>query len=333
MRFLTALYFWRVSGYEMIEQVANIKLDADGGGAFGGAGFAEPDFGLARSGLLTLSGDLKPAVSELLRCYEIDINQEPQDLLASMKSLWWGEGQGLLLHLREEFARPPVGAKYELCKAAGYAEPVTAPALPYSHALFMGGPLPWVRDRLTHLVDQWNEGVRFEKLVLLGADRPLSLQHGESLAHLKTHDPGTTPFKAEWQFNDDSPLKDEMDMMERVFEQSAYPTEWGNSVPIIKVKSFAKNGRNANTEQTVVDFLDQHPEEGFSNVLTASSQPFVHYQNLVTAAVFKEKGITVDNFLGIGAGRFAGPRSTTPEYAYFDQLIRRFAYELRYREA
>jgi hypothetical protein len=118
-----------------------------------------------------------------------------------------------------------------------------------------------------------------------------------------------------------------------VFEQSVLPQEWGGSVPVEWIKSIGKDGRHPNTEQTVVDFLVKTNDQKFECILSASSQPFVHYQNLVTAAAFAEASVEATDFLGTGAGQYSGTPDICPEFAYLDQMIRRLQYEIRFRYA
>lgn len=287
--------------------------------------------GVERSSFLSASGELKPAVATLLAQYGVETGGSPDTILTAMKLLWWGERRGLSNATVARYSDFPPEERRLLLEDIGHVGRIDAPAVEYSHALLMGGTLGWVRDRMENLVAQWDAGVRFKTLVMLGADRPLDLDHSESKAALLTPPSTGLRFKPDWKLHSGVEYKDEFDMMRLVYEQSVLPEAWGSVVPVVWVKSLAENGRYPNTEKTVVDFLRADRSQSFGYVLSASSQPFVHYQNLVTAAVFAEANVPAAGFIATGYGSGLEPSSIYREYIYLDQMIRRFEYELRYK--
>lgn len=287
--------------------------------------------GVERSSFLRASGELKPAFATLLSQYGVETRDSPTVVLNAMKLLWWGGQRGLSNAIAAHYSDVPSEERRLLLEDIEHIGRIDAPPVEYSHALLMGGTLEWVRDRIENLVTQWDAGVRFKTLVMLGADRPLDLDRSESKKTLLTPPSTGLRFKPDWKLHSSADYKDEFDMMRLVYEQSVLPEAWGSVVPVVWIKSLAENGRFPNTEKTVVDYLQAARGESFGYVLSASSQPFVHYQNLVTAAVFAEAGVPAVGFISTGSGRSLEHSGVYREYIYLDQMIRRFEYEMRYR--
>ena len=151
----------------------------------------------------------------------------------------------------------------------------------YDYALLLGATIHSIRLRLKHLIDIWNQGIRFGTIIILSGQR--NLDPGlEPLKVLINHNNGILPFKKNWQFNGKVP-KTETDMIKLVFEQSELPEEWEN-ISIIFIdtpKKQATTGewQRPTTQDTVIELLKTNPKPG--SILVISNQPYIGYQNAV----------------------------------------------------
>ena len=68
----------------------------------------------------------------------------------------------------------------------------------YTYAVVFGATIARVRARLAFLAKQWQQGIRFDYLVMLGGQRPLDPQL-ESKGHLLDAENGLIAFKKGWQ--------------------------------------------------------------------------------------------------------------------------------------
>ena len=140
----------------------------------------------------------------------------------------------------------------------------------YDHVLLMGATEGEVNTRLEYLKQLWEQGVRFDKIVMLGSERPLNPQIEPSAG--KTGPSG-------------HPVQTEMDMMEaRYYDPKSRFPEGMDKVRIFEVNTFNKEGgKRANTQDTVNSWLKTKPDAG--EVLVVSSQPYVQYQQAAVQSV------------------------------------------------
>jgi hypothetical protein len=129
----------------------------------------------------------------------------------------------------------------------------------YDYAVVLGALHASVIKRITHLVDTYNQGVRFDMVVFLTGQRPL-------------HPEKESSFKGM-----------EIDMMLEVWNTFPLPKEV-RALPLIIVDAPPIPGRERpTTESTLYAWLDMAPKEGSS--LFFSSQPFVNYQDAIIKQV------------------------------------------------
>ncbi len=129
----------------------------------------------------------------------------------------------------------------------------------YQGAIVHGSTLQRVRLRLNYLIEQWNQGVRFNQIYFLTGARPLN-QQTESMDDL---------------FN---PPKTEYDMVRMVWEKTEMP-EMLRAVPVEFILAPMKGQIRPNTDDTVKHWLEMHPAHG--NYLAVSNAPFTPRQDLV----------------------------------------------------
>ncbi|CAG8652623.1 16475_t:CDS:1 [Racocetra persica] len=152
----------------------------------------------------------------------------------------------------------------------------------YSCALILGGLLQSVRNRLAFLVSEWERGVRFNEIVLLGSSRPL-VPEKESPEKLKNKTEPILPARSDWEFEGKLPTN-EIEMMSFIFDQAQLP-EGLRSLKVTAVNAPNKRDKNgeerrAQTADTIITWLNEaKPVAG--SLLAVSSQPNIGYQHEV----------------------------------------------------
>lgn len=147
----------------------------------------------------------------------------------------------------------------------------------YDYLLWMGAAYPRVQDRLSYAIQLWQEGVRFDEIVLLSGARPLTDAEQQALI---TH------------FNltvDQAPVT-EVDAMRLVYQRTTMPAEM-QAVPLIVIDvpmEVAQNGAvmRPTTGDTVNAWMQLQPQPG--NCLVISNQPYVGYQDSVVKTLLPQ---------------------------------------------
>jgi len=137
----------------------------------------------------------------------------------------------------------------------GWFEAKHASKMHYEYAVVLGALHASVKNRITHLVDTYNRGVRFDAVVFLTGQRPLHPEKESSFSGMET------------------------DMMIEVWKTFPLSEEL-RALPLIVVDAppLPERGRPT-TESTLYAWLDKSPKEG--SCLFISSQPFVNYQDAI----------------------------------------------------
>lgn len=153
----------------------------------------------------------------------------------------------------------------------------------YDYAVILGATLPTIRTRMNHLIALWNHGVRFNKLVFLGGQRPLDPQREPQDLLLNAPE----FIRSDWQLTDPIPTT-EIDMMRMVYEQARLPKELANVETLFINAPMQKQSdgtlRRPTTGDTVHQWLIDDPTlKDLPNpkILVISSQPHVGYQDAV----------------------------------------------------
>lgn len=149
----------------------------------------------------------------------------------------------------------------------------------YSYALLFGALLERTRSRLAHLIRLYNEGVRFNELVILTGQRYLNDKR-ESQEILLDGDNGILPIRKDWKFDGVMP-KTEAEMIRIVLDQADLP-QGMEKIKVTFVDSPMQQNadgsfRRPTTPDTVEDWLKKNPTPG--TCLAISNQPYVGYQH------------------------------------------------------
>lgn len=180
----------------------------------------------------------------------------------------------------------------------------------YEYALLNGDTLKYFRPRIAFLFLLFEEGVRFQKLIVCTGARPLDPDE-EPETMFFDRDNGIAPIRDDYQLPAELP-KTETDIAHMLFDQAIFPVWFTESVAIEFVdtpmqKHTDGSVRRPNTGDTIHHWLDRYPKPG--SVLSISDQPFVCYQHAVlktllpppfvveTVGPAADKPITVGIFL------------------------------------
>jgi hypothetical protein len=136
----------------------------------------------------------------------------------------------------------------------------------YNYALIFGARLALVRSRLDYLTKLWDQGVRFDQIVLLGGQRDLSPIELKIL-------------KEEYGRTD---IKSEPEMIQCLYNALDHFEFKKRTMLLIDApRKILPNGKpwRATTECTVKHWMKQNPKKG--TCMLISSQPFCNYQQVV----------------------------------------------------
>lgn len=188
------------------------------------------------------------------------------------KERW--EIEEVLPHLKEETM--PVLDKLGMLKEFFPSE------RKYDSALMLGELLPSVRKRLNYLGDLWENGIRFDKIVFLGGERPLEVTK-ENPTVLFDRNNKDLLVRNDWQIPEKIPAT-ELEMMHLVWDQAKLPdkmrkikTEWINAQ--LKENPTGEKLLRPTTEDTIEIWLKTNPTE--RNVIAISNNPYIGYQESV----------------------------------------------------
>lgn len=211
------------------------------------------------------SGTLSPLVVQLLAILNIEHD---------------GTIPTLIEVTQKNFLRPPdqerwqISEKYpekrlhvlEILSALGMIKEIAPLDSQYEYALLPGQLLSRVKIRINHLLSLWNQGIRFNTLVVLSGARQL--------------DPHEEAFEPRFKN-----AKTEFEMIKIIFEQIDMPDEL-RALPTVFIDTPQQQTvqgtlRRPNTADTILQWLHTNPVSG--SCLIISNQPFIGYQH----AVFK----------------------------------------------
>lgn len=155
----------------------------------------------------------------------------------------------------------------------------------YDYAVCLGAFLNGVRSRLAHIVELWQQGIRFESLVFLAGERTLRKGPGQVDDYAFFLDPTKSPlpFKPNWSPppSDQVVYETEYDMVRLVWDQVQIPVDMELALKGHVIFVNAPRGIQArpSTKDTYQVWLDQfHPKPGS---LVAPSDPLLWtYQQL-----------------------------------------------------
>lgn len=143
----------------------------------------------------------------------------------------------------------------QLCKDIGLFDKVDPTQDHYETAVVYGSMMAAEKKRIDHLLELWEQGIRFNKVFFLGGDRVLRPEEIEEVGS------GT-----------------EFDMVRTLMERAPFPS---NFPPRVAVLGVGAAGRRANTRDTLLAIQN----ELVPPLLAIATPMFVHYQHALALNV------------------------------------------------
>ncbi len=183
---------------------------------------------------------------------------------------------------------------FAFLRKLGCVDAVCAKDKLYDYAIVLGGYHTRIQSRLKHLVNEWENGARFRRLVFLTGERFLDPCSEVPLFNVQT----------------------EAELMLHLWEKD-YATSPLNNLPLTVVDTPGRKDAQGiwlrpTTKDTVLKWLSYSPKPG--KCLCISSQPFVGYQHSVIST-YLGQGFSVET---VGAYT----EKDLPLSVYLDNLAR-----------
>lgn len=165
---------------------------------------------------------------------------------------------------------------YLLFKKLGMLDQISPKEKHYSVVLINGSSLGEIRSRLLYLKELWEEGMRFDHLVLLGGERHYDHLH-EQQKELLSLPP--YPIEDGWKLPEKLP-KTEYELFKFVYEQMKLPQEM-RELPVRFVNAKRPPHRLGPSHiDTLKEWQKEYCVSDKENYLFISSQPFVFPQEV-----------------------------------------------------
>lgn len=218
------------------------------------------------------NGHVAPDVLKLLELTGIDHDGTLPDIVEKTQVHWIRKPGTERWDIQDQPV-PNADQIHQLLSKLGLNATIKPVAQSYEYALLLGALFSTMVIRMQHLVDLWNKGVRFNRVVLLGGARPANQQQGESKEAVE---------RFAKKLIDQAP-QTETDLLKLAYEYTSMP-EAMRAIPvqIIDVPMLPKGDgtmRRPTTGDTVEYWLKTDPTPG--RVLAISNQPYVNYQESV----------------------------------------------------
>ena len=136
----------------------------------------------------------------------------------------------------------------------------------YKYGAWLGAFLIGVRNNLNNLVKAWNEGIRFDNLVVFTGERYLRKEAGQEDDIAKLCDPSQSPlpFKKDWKLPEGVKYDTEYDMMKLVFDQVELPEDMAKALlgKVTFVNALKGTNLRPGTKDCYITWLKNNPEPG-----------------------------------------------------------------------
>ncbi|MCH9634424.1 MAG: hypothetical protein S4CHLAM7_11740 [Chlamydiae bacterium] len=238
---------------------------------------------IVRSELL-ISEDLKFSAPfrDLLTLMDISPNLDIPNVVKETQNQWFARKERWLI---EDTLAEKRAEALPLLDQLGCLKKIDPVKKQYDQAVLLGSTVYGMRPKIKQLVSLWNQGVRFEKIIFLGADCIHDLNR--ELPRLMNLDYSGYPFKSNWEKPEKLP-QTEMEMMKCAWDQTEIPESMKN-VPVVFISTPMQQKpdgslRRANTKDTLVSWVE-HEDTFEKNCLFFSIQPYVGYQDTVIRSI------------------------------------------------
>ena len=269
------------------------------------------------SALVDKEGKITPSLLSLFELLNIPHGGSLKEIAQSARANWWQLGERW--NFKPRFPEKEAFI-HDLLQEMGCFSAITASQKEYEYAFVLGSLASNVRKRIGALLDEWNRGVRWNKIIFLTGDRLLHPQK-ETFAVLTDAENKELPIRKNWVFCG-SPPQTETEMMLLIWDQADLPKEL-RDLPIIAIDAppVSLRGRPT-TETTISKWLKMNPSPG--SCIAFSSQPFVGYQHAIFATLLPS------SFSIETAGRGGGKEF--PTSVLLDNIAKWLYWEVRQQE-
>jgi len=224
-----------------------------------------------RSRILDSNNHPTPALLALLQALNIKHDGTLPSIVAATQTAWLRPAGKERWEIDEKFADRsaqllPLLEKFEFVQECKPTQQY------YDYAIIFGAMVERVRKRVGYLIEQWNVGVRFNKVIVLTGQRPLD------------------PIKEKM----DIVPKTETRMLEWIIEQATMPNELRTIITVVDTPmQQTADGlpRRPNTADTITTWLATSPTPGSCLAITTHS--FTGYQDAVLHALLPQ-GFTIE---------------------------------------
>lgn len=182
---------------------------------------------------------------------------------------------------------------YMLSTKLGYIKKVISPKNSlYDKAIILGGTVSKVRLRLTSMLEEWDNGCRWNHIIVLGSDRTLEGDISDRLllpSLINTKYPKT-----------------EIGMIQYVL-YTEYYKKFSNElrqIPIMVIntsKNIINNKIRVDTDDTIETWIKEDILSDINKVLLFSNQPYNRYQEKVIKLILQSKCLNHINVKTVGA--------------------------------
>jgi hypothetical protein len=216
---------------------------------------------------------------------------------------------------------PPTEEQVAILRDLDCILPRFAPLGDYDGAFLLGCMLKRARTRLDWLISQYQAGVNFKQLFVLGSRRKLDpvKESREELSKI------LSPRGS--HLSDFSTPLNEIEMMQFVVSQTNIPDDWAIAyinTPDLDDPKKPGEKKTATTGDTFEEWSRKFPYQRFGKYLVVSNQPFVNYQVLNARGTFKKLGVGIEV---TGTGHSAD--TSLPLLTFLDNLAKEFYEECK----
>ncbi len=229
---------------------------------------------------ITHQQTINHSLLDLLTLLDISHDGTLSSIVRSTQEAWLRKPGTERWHIQEQYNNQKE-VILPLCHKLQLAQEIKPTKTHYDYALLLGAALPRVRCRLAYLLELWNQGIRFDKLIILAGQRPLdaSLENESELLNVQTQP--NLPTKQCWHLEGSLPTT-EAQMMAMVLDQIELPADFNARIELQVTPMITKADGTVvrpTTGDTISTWLATQPMPG--SIIAFSNQPFVGYQHSV----------------------------------------------------
>jgi hypothetical protein len=213
------------------------------------------------------SWPITPQLCELLDVTGITCDRTLPAIVEATQNAWLRKAGSERWEIIEFYTQSQQKQIAELCDKMGFFGEALPQNQHYAYCCILGAALPTARARILYVKELWEQGVRFDHVILLTGDRNL---------------------------DDRIDLVPELDLLPRnesaaielLYSRLPLPQEM-RELPVTLIDTPKKDLRRPSTCDTITEWMNQSPRPG--NCLFISNQPWVKYQKAVVGCYLSKE--------------------------------------------